>query len=367
MPGVSPTKRLVRYFLSYAHDDGKLPEKLLRELDKELGACKDFTFERWQDTHILPGEKWHEEIQKAARECDFGLLLVSPAFLKSNYIGEHELPLFVSGEKPCIPVGLCRIDFQNHDTKGLEESQVFLHATPRGKTPKYFAECTGNAASAFAHSLFNKITARLKKLHTRPVTPLPFERPAPVKTTNNLPRLPSFYGRKQELETIAKALLPQTRTWGVLIDGPGGMGKTSLAIKAAEIATDQFDRVLFVSTKVQKLTPDGAVALSNSIIPAYPEMLNEISRLIGMPHIPDRPVEERPALIKTAIQSEKVLLILDNLENLDKPQQNQLFEFLSDLPPSCKAIVTSRRRNDVEARLIQRRRAGSVPQGCRNQ
>ncbi len=125
MSGAPSAKRLVRYFLSYAHDDYKLPDRLLRELDKELGACKDYTFERWQDTDILPGEKWHAEIQKAARECDFGLLLVSPAFLKSKYIGEHELPLFVSGEKPCIPVGLCRIDFQNHDTKGLEESQVY--------------------------------------------------------------------------------------------------------------------------------------------------------------------------------------------------------------------------------------------------
>jgi Fic family protein len=346
-------KRPIRYFLSYAHDDDKLPEKLLRELDKELGACKEFTFERWQDTHILPGENWHAEIQKAARECDFGLLLVSPAFLRSKYIGEHELPMFVSGQKPCIPVGLCRIDFQNHDTKGLEESQVFLHSTPKGKGPKYFAECAGNTSKAFAHDLFNRIIARLRKLHTGPPTQLPPERPAPVKTTYNLPRLPTFYGRKQELDTIAKALLPQTRTWGVLIDGPGGIGKTSLAIRAAEIAADQFDSVLFVSTKAQKLTPDGAVAVSNSIIPAYPDMLNEISRLIGKPHIPDRPLEERPALIKAAIQSEKVLLILDNLENLDKPQQNLLFEFLSDLPPSCKAIVTSRRRNDVEARLIR--------------
>jgi tetratricopeptide (TPR) repeat protein len=353
MPGSTPTKRRVRYFLSYAHDDDKLPGKLLRELDKELGACKDFTFERWQDTHILPGEKWHEEIQNAARECDFGLLLVSPAFLTSKYIGEHELPPFVSGEKPCIPVGLCRIDFQNHDTKGLAESQVFLHATPRSKAPKYFAECSGKAVSEFAHELSKKITTRLRKLDVRPAFPLPPERPAPVKTVNNLPRILSFHGRKQELETIAKALLPQTRTWGVLIDGPGGIGKTSLAVKAAEDAADQFDRVLFVTTKVQKLTPDGAVAISTSIIPAYPDMLNEISRLIGMPHLPDRPLEERPALIKAAIQSEKVLLILDNLENLDKTQQNQLFEFLSDLPPSCKAIVTSRRRNDVEARLIR--------------
>lgn len=347
------SKRVVRYFLSYAHDDGKLPDKLLTELDKQLRACKDYTFQRWQDTHILPGEKWHEEIQKAAKECDFGLLLVSPAFLGSKYIGEHELPLFVSGVKPCVPVGLCRIDFDNHDTKGLNESQIYLHATPNGKTRRYFADCTGKQAADFALNLFTQIKARLTKLFaSAPPAPPPLP-PKPEKTTNNLPRLTPFFGRQKELDVIAKALLPQTRTWGVLIDGPGGIGKTSLAIRAAEIATPQFDRVLFVSTKVQKLTPDGAVAVSNSIVPAYPEMLNEIARLIGLPHIPERPEEERPGLIKAAVQQEKVLLILDNLENLDKIQQNLLFEFVSDLPPSCKAIVTSRRRTDVDARIIR--------------
>jgi tetratricopeptide (TPR) repeat protein len=347
------SKRLVRYFLSYAHDDAKLPDKLLAELDKQLRACKDFTFQRWQDTHILPGEKWHEEIQKAAKECDFGLLLVSPAFLGSKYITEHELPLFVSGEKPCVPVGLCRIDFVNHDTKGLSESQIYLHAPPNGKARKYFADCTGKHTADFALGLFTQIKARLTKLFTTAPTDLPAEPAKPEKTTNNLPRLPAFFGRKSELDTIAKALLPATRTWGVLIDGTGGIGKTSLAVRAAEIAAPQFDRVLFASTKVQKLTPEGAVAVSNSIVAAYPEMLNEIARQLGLPHIADRPENERPALIKAAVQMEKVLLILDNLENLDKPQQNLLFEFVSDLPAGCKAVVTSRRRTDVDARIIR--------------
>jgi hypothetical protein len=182
---------------------------------------------------------------------------------------------------------------------------------------------------------------------------VPPAEPIPTPTTNNLPRLASFFGRQQELDSIAKALLPQTRTWGALIDGPGGMGKTSLAVRAAEIAAPQFDRILFVSTKVQKLTPDGAVALSNSIVPAYPAMLNEIARLLALPHIKDKSESELARLIKAAVQSEKVLLILDNLENLDKPQQNLLFEFVSDIPSGCKAIVTSRRRTDVDARIIR--------------
>src|SRR5207302_3347895 len=47
------------------------------------------------------------------------------------------------------------------------------------------------------------------------------------------------------------------------------------------------------------------------------------------------------------------LLLLDNLESLPRDQQNQLFEFLSQLPQGCKAIATSRRRTDVDARIIR--------------
>ncbi|HEY1052531.1 MAG TPA: DUF4062 domain-containing protein [Prosthecobacter sp.] len=177
--------------------------------------------------------------------------------------------------------------------------------------------------------------------------------PPPFKITNNLPRQARFFGRQKELEVIAKALLPQTRSWGVLIDGPGGMGKTSLAVHAADLAKAQFDRVLFLTTKSQRLTPEGTVAMTTSIVPAYPDILNELGQLLGLPHIEKSPEAERAARIKTALQTDKVLLIFDNLENLENTQQMLLFGFVEDLPPGCKAIVTSRRRSDVDARIIR--------------
>ena len=48
---------------------------------------------------------------------------------------------------------------------------------------------------------------------------------------DTLPRLGFFVGRAKELEIIKDAIVPESRTWGALIDGPGGIGKT-LAIKA---------------------------------------------------------------------------------------------------------------------------------------
>jgi len=165
MSSPSSTKRNVRYFVSYAHADDKIPGKLLSELQKQLGACREYNFERWRDTNILIGEKWHAEIQDALEKCDFGLLLVSPSFLGSKYITQHELPCFVKGDKPCLPVALCPIDFDNQDLKGLDATQIFRFTPPRAEKPKTFGDCTSaNHRRDFAHELFNQIVARLGKI-----------------------------------------------------------------------------------------------------------------------------------------------------------------------------------------------------------
>jgi nucleoside phosphorylase len=75
---------------------------------------------------------------------------------------------------------------------------------------------------------------------------------------STLPHQPYFFGRGQELETIADAIAPEARTWGALIDGPGGIGKTALAIRAGHLApAAHFPLKIFLSAKVRELTPAG--------------------------------------------------------------------------------------------------------------
>jgi tetratricopeptide (TPR) repeat protein len=278
------------------------------------------------------------------READLVVVVVCPHYDVKEWTGLEWLAIHdLLQQRRREEVMLCR--FEHAHVDGLFRGAGFIELDH--KTPAQFATLILERL-ALSEGKDKDHYTKPFNADSKPPTPA-----APVKTTNNLPRLPTFFGRQPELDIIAKALLPATRTWGVLIDGTGGIGKTSLAIRAAEIAAPQFDRVLFVSTKVQKLTSEGAVPVSNSIVPAYPEMLSGIARLLGLPHIAEKAETERPALIKAAVQAEKVLLILDNLENLDKAQQNLLFEFVSDLPAGCKAIVTSRRRTDVDARIIR--------------
>ncbi|MCA1614286.1 MAG: hypothetical protein LC800_09150 [Acidobacteria bacterium] len=43
----------------------------------------------------------------------------------------------------------------------------------------------------------------------------------------------------------------------------------------------------------------------------------------------------------------------DNVETFEEKERVRLYQFLGRLPPTCKAILTSRRRTDIDARVIR--------------
>lgn len=178
-------------------------------------------------------------------------------------------------------------------------------------------------------------------------------RPVSTETPNNLPRLQPFFGRAKELAAIREALDPESRTWGALIDGPGGMGKTSLAVRAAyDCPPGQFQRIVFVSVKDRELDDDGVRKLSGHLLPGFLEMLNELARELGQPDIAKAPEDQRIRLLLDALRPMQALLILDNLESLTKDDRDQLFTFVKGLPQGCKAILTSRRRIGSGSELL---------------
>ncbi len=169
--------------------------------------------------------------------------------------------------------------------------------------------------------------------------------PPTTSTPNNLPRLQPFFGRRKELKRIADALAPDSRTWGVLIDGPGGIGKTSLAVRAAyDVPPDHFERIIFLSVKDRELDDDGVREIRSFILPGFLEMLNELARELEQPDITKAPESERLRLILDALSATQALLILDHLESLTKTDRDQLLTFVNRLPRDCKAILTSRLR-----------------------
>lgn len=80
----------VNIFVSYAHTDEKWLVKLQRHL-KVLSKYYD-EIDCWDDTKLRGGDKWREEISAAIGKANVAILLVSTAFLASDFISNDELP-----------------------------------------------------------------------------------------------------------------------------------------------------------------------------------------------------------------------------------------------------------------------------------
>ena len=176
----------------------------------------------------------------------------------------------------------------------------------------------------------------------------------PNLVPSTLPPQPYFFGREAELKSIADAISPEARTWGALIDGPGGIGKTALAVRAGHLAPAQdFAVKIFLSAKVRELTPAGEQPLADFMLPNYMALLAELARELGEADIAKSDPAERANTVRRALAGKRALIVIDNLETLDETERMRVFQFLGRLPEGNKAIVTSRRRSDVDARAIR--------------
>ncbi|HHG85632.1 MAG TPA: NACHT domain-containing protein, partial [Bacteroidetes bacterium] len=171
---VKEGKRVVRFFISYGHENATLKEDLLKRLGSYLKTAKNYEVQLWDDGEILPGDRWREEIEKNINRSHFGLLLVSPEFLCSEYITKNELPAFIQKapdqpgvNKRAIPVGLKPILFDGSmDLKGLEEHQVYIN---RGK---FYSELNSRQRKdEFVKHLFQTIIKVLDKRFSQELAP----------------------------------------------------------------------------------------------------------------------------------------------------------------------------------------------------
>jgi hypothetical protein len=168
--------RDLAYFVSYARTDHAQVERLSSLLTPRLTIVRDFRFTGWIDDEIRVGERWTDAIGAALAGCDFGLMLLSPAFFASGFIRREELPHFIdqsaaptatSGatgqtriRKPLVPVMLKPVPLDcSADLAGLEQLQVF-----RDREGRAFSQTRGTTADAFTDALVAAILAKLRVL-----------------------------------------------------------------------------------------------------------------------------------------------------------------------------------------------------------
>jgi predicted ATPase len=132
----------------------------------------------------------------------------------------------------------------------------------------------------------------------------------------------SFIGRERELSALG-GLLSQHEVRLVTLTGPGGIGKTRLALAAAENAVDAFtDGIAFVWL---------AAVRAPELVPAV------IAQALDVHEAANQSMVERVA---NAIGTQRLLLVLDNFEHLIDAAD--VVGQLLDACPQLTVLVTSR-------------------------
>lgn len=88
-PGRPKSRREGAVFVSYAREDRLWFDRLCRHLRPLVRNGK---IDIWHDQMIAPGRKWVEEIEGAISVSSVAILLLSSAFVASDFIHTHELP-----------------------------------------------------------------------------------------------------------------------------------------------------------------------------------------------------------------------------------------------------------------------------------
>jgi predicted ATPase/DNA-binding SARP family transcriptional activator len=173
----------------------------------------------------------------------------------------------------------------------------------------------------------------------------PVDHPAVLPATrrpHNLPiALTSFIGREAELAELARRLAdPACRL--LTITGPGGVGKTRLAIQAAANQIARFAHGVF-------FVPLVAVSAAELIVPAIAAALN--FSFSG-------PVDPITQLLNY-LREKQVLLVLDNFEHL-LAGSGMLIDILS-AAPGVRLLVTSREMLHLQGEWVFQLRGLPVP------
>ena len=288
-----PTKA-VEVFYSYAHEDEALRIKLVDHLStlRRQGFITE-----WHDRKIVAGADWAQEIDTHLNTASIILLLISPAFIASEY---------------CYGIEMQRA-LERHHARQARVIPIILRPTDLNNTPfaaLQFLPQNGKAITTWRNrdQAFLDIATGIRKVIedlTSSSTGMP--PPASMQPVWNVPypRNPLFTGREHILERLAETLdTGQTTalTQPQAISGLGGIGKTQTAIEYAYRFRRNYQEALWARADTRE-----------NLVLEYVA----IARLL---HLPEQHQQDQPRIVEAVKQwlhaHRQWLLILDNADDL---------------------------------------------------
>ncbi len=183
----------------------------------------------------------------------------------------------------------------------------------------------GIEPSKQTHDLHERLKAGKETFETVTSFPLKEKRKESVRASLPTP-LTSFIGREKEVREVVR-LLGKNRL--VTLMGPGGVGKTRLAIQSCNQLLSQF--------KAGIRWVDLAPLIADALIP------QAVAQVLGIREHADQPLIES---VKSFLREKKMLLILDNCEHLITACAQLADSMLSDCK-NLKILATSREALDI--------------------
>jgi predicted ATPase/DNA-binding SARP family transcriptional activator len=243
-----------------------------------------------------------------------------------------------------------------HEAAHRTLMRLYAFAGQPAAATRQYQECVRVLEAELDAEPEQETTALYELIRTRQLTPPGAERTPPIYSAmpqplaeagvahmaslpvHNLPLyLTSFIGRDAEIDTITRLLSEDPPQRLLTLVGPGGVGKTRLALAAAERQVRRGsafpDGIFFVA-----LAP---VATAAGLVPA-------VANAVRFAFSTDQPPHQQ---LLEYLRPKRLLLVLDNLEHLLDQEALELIGFMF-MAPGITLLITSRARLNVQGEAI---------------